>query len=209
MKGERVLRRENYSYPLNRRMATITYINRKRDGICVNCGKVASMPGKVYCEACAKLNSEARKEIRRWYKQGKICWYCGQNTIFGDEDVCPECLVKKSASALRSIEKNYGSIGEYQKKRIKSLKDQGLCQDCGSREVVEGKTFCKKCLDKRKYRSRRYYARKTVGEIKRSERVSFGLCYICGEELDTDKKVCSKCYERLHYSTIGGLADGR
>ena len=187
---------------------TITYVNRKKNGICVNCGKNASIKGKVYCEACSKSKSKDRRELRQCYKKVKICWYCGKNRIYGDEDVCPECLIKKNKSALESVNRKYGSIGEYQKQRVKRLKEQGICQECGSQKVVEGKTFCQKCLDKRKYRARRYYQKKTTGEIKRCERVSYGLCYICGSKLDTDKKVCSKCYEKLTYSSIGGVAHG-
>ena len=34
-------------------------------------------------------------------------------------------------------------------------------------------------------------------DIQRCERVSYGLCYVCGEKLDREGRTCKKCAELL------------
>lgn len=168
---------------------------KKKNGLCTRCGRKATVDGKVYCEECAKITNAYTAMQRSWYKAHKICYYCKTNTLFGDEKICPECAIKKNEGVKQSLEKNYGGAKNYAKERRERLKEQGICYQCGKNKVIESRVFCQSCLDKHRYKERRKYNRKVQGTIRRSERVSYGLCYVCGDPLDMDAKVCSKCYQ--------------
>lgn len=95
-------------------------------------------------------------------------------------------------------------VRQNQLKRIKN----GLCQRCG--KPTEGKTYCEKCGARRNLESRMRKERKKegIGLIPRSERISFGLCYTCGNPLDVEgKKMCSKCMS-TNYICNGNLTGG-
>lgn len=55
-------------------------------------------------------------------------------------------------------------------------------------------TYCEKCLAKKRIFERK--RREKNVPIPRSERYNYGLCYTCGEPLDSDKRLCQKCCER-------------
>ena len=89
--------------------------------------------------------------------------------------------------------------GHCEKKKINQLhrklyadrKEQGLCTRCGKRKATNG-TVCLDCYAKRR--------RKKYG-IERSERPTYGECYICGRDVLKGKRVCESCYHRLLINT--------
>ena len=129
-------------------------------------------------------------------KQG-FCPRCGKNKLWGDEKTCPECLADASIINRRSREKHYGSQHNYYVTDITRLKAEGLCRGCRKYKVMEGHTYCIACLVKKRERSKRDRLFKSGSDgIDRSERPSYGMCYTCGQPLDTDKRLCSKCSEQ-------------
>lgn len=177
-------------------MSKETYKRRKTQGICVKCGKKKAVKGKVQCFECAEHQKEENRKNRKFYMEHGICYRCGKNKLFGDEKICPECLAENMI-ACKKWQSKQGGSSEYYKKKIKILKEKGLCRKCNKRKVEVGKTYCTSCLIKHREESRIYRYKKSKNGIPRNERFNYGLCYICGNKLDTDKKVCESCLKTL------------
>ena len=86
---------------------------------------------------------------------------------------------------------------DYYRRDIARLKEQGLCRSCRKRKVADGHTYCSICLAKHNQRGKEYRKKKDKAGLERSERPNYGFCYICGEKIDRDGRVCKKCAERL------------
>lgn len=170
------------------------YYSNKDRGICVRCGNRKAMPNHVMCKICNEKAKAYQRETRIWMREKGFCPRCGRNRLWGDEKICPECLANASISNKRSREKHYGSQHNYYVTDITQLKAEGLCRGCRKHKIVEGHTYCIACLAKKRERSRR--DRLFKSGLSRSERYSYGLCYTCGQPLDTDKRLCSKCTEK-------------
>jgi hypothetical protein len=166
----------------------LSYKELKDNGICVYCKKQKASENKVMCDDCRRKQSDKKKSDRIFYKELGICPRCKKNTIYGDEGNCLECR-----SEMYSINLKYKDTekSREQGRRIYyKRKQQGLCATCGKRSNIVGSVSCERCLKKKRYYNEKYNA-----DIPRSHRVSYGLCYICGNPLDTDKKLCSVCCE--------------
>ena len=144
------------------------------------------------CQECADKQKKYLRENRQFFKDNNLCRVCGKNKLFGDEKTCPECLAYMAEVNKKSREK-HGGNSAYYKKDIKRLKENGICRGCRKRKVVEGKTYCEICLEKKRIRSQEYRRRKTVDGLRRSERPAYKLCYTCGSKLDREGRICQKC----------------
>ena len=179
---------------------------RKRKNLCYKCGKRPPREGKLMCQECADKNRISSKEYRNWITSMGFCYRCKKERIFGDEKICPECLAKASIINKKSVEKRYGNFHNFYLDDIAKIKAKGLCRACRKEKVLEGHTYCAECLAKNNERCRRERAKKSLNRvgIDRSERFSFGLCYLCGEPLDIpDKRLCSSCCEKLGHNFDG------
>lgn len=145
------------------------------------------------CFQCAESSKMYHRETRKFLKQMGLCPRCGKNKLFGDEKECPECVAMMYALNLKSMERRNFNAKEYYKKDIQRLKDKGICRRCRKRSVAEGHTHCAACLAKHREEGRKRRAYIKNKGISRSERPNYGLCYRCGANLDTDKRLCSKC----------------
>ena len=172
-------------------MSKETYDKRKKEGICVLCGKEKAKTNKVCCTSCGEKQKQNRKEHRDFSKKHGLCPDCGKNKLFGQERRCPECLARVYESNIKSRNKNKEYASEYYKKDILRLKSNGICRGCRKKTVMQGHTYCEKCLIKKRNK------RNSSIEIPRSERYYYGICYICGEKLDGEKRLCNKCSERI------------
>ena len=170
------------------------YEKRKEAGMCVSCGINKAMDGKVKCRACQEKHSEYQRKSREFFDSMGLCVRCGQREQAIGFKYCPECLEKSYEVNRRSVEKNGGTAKYY-----KARKANGKCVGCGN-APLPGHVRCAKCMEihdkyNRLYNARQKYAKN--GKIRRSERYEYGLCYICGESLDTDKRLCKKCTETM------------
>lgn len=130
-------------------------------------------------------------EIYHFYKDLGICIRCHKNVAEPQKVMCWECIESESERRHnKRIEKNQ-EYKDKDNKKYRMLKEQGICTYCKHRKAAFGKTKCEYCLSK--LRARRN-ARKC--DIDRSERVAYGICYICGKaDVIPGKGVCEKCYE--------------
>ena len=134
---------------------------------------------------------DVRKEEYHFYKSIGICTRCHKNSAEPNKVLCMECADEDSK---RSKEKRLQNINERRKKDLEKyerLKQNHICTYCKRRTAVDGKTKCRICLAVIKNKR----DRKRIG-IARSDRLSWGICYICGKNpVVEDKKVCEYCYK--------------
>lgn len=170
------------------------YYNKlKAKGICVRCCKNTAEKDHVMCKECLKIAKKTSKENFDWYKEHGICYRCGKNKLFGDEKTCPECRAKGVEITNKSRIKNYGSMHNYYMQRRERYLAEKRCVRCG-KPAVEGLKYCQPCLDRESEKKRKQRLRGELRSgIARSERYSYGLCYRCGNPLDTEKRLCSAC----------------
>ena len=135
-----------------------------------------------------------RYEEYHFYKGLKICVRCHKEVAEPNKVMCYECLEKENQymrEKRKSKEAREKDLSKYYE-----LKERGICTYCKKAKAIEGRTKCKKCLDK--IRNKRNSKK---CDIDRSERVSYGLCYICGNDgLYQDTHVCEKCYKKRYES---------
>ena len=137
------------------------------------------------------LKMGERKEEYDFYKSLKICVRCHKNTAEPHKIMCLECADKEKIADKKKREKNLEIVKAHDLDKYYRLKEQGICTYCKHRAAVPGKTKCVKCLAKIK--AKRDLNRK---DISRSERVSYGICYICGKDKIIDGHgVCEECYK--------------
>lgn len=178
-------------------MSKTTYENRKKKGLCVKCGKVPPVEGKVMCAECAEKQKIYQQETRKYLQNLGLCPRCGKNKLFGDEKECPECTAMMYEINQRSRERRNVTAMDYYRKDIKRLKEQGLCRSCRKRKVAEGHTYCSVCPAKKRERSREYRRKKDKIGLERSERPNYGFCYTCGNPIDREGRVCKRCAEMM------------
>lgn len=160
---------------------------RTRKGLCSNCGKPLDREGKM-CTACKEKVYQTYKARTEWYTSHGICPICGQNEIFPNEKICPECKAKRQTR--EENRKDYQK--KYQKALRKKRKALGLCTQCG-RPMDNDTTVCNACKEKNKQR-----VKKKPKQYVKENWVSDRKCAICGgEPLVEGKRVCEKCYSRL------------
>lgn len=179
-------------------MRKLTKTQMRERGLCTRCGKPNPTPNNCMCPECKEINKSQRKEVYAYRKRIGICVRCGKNKAEPNRCMCYECLdndrLRYSMVAKdrrRQGDKNY-------KRHITMIRLQsGTCPRCGKHESING-GLCKNC---RAYL--RNYRDMSRQEIPRTERVSYGLCYICGNKVMDGKGVCEECYKtRLSSVTI-------
>lgn len=127
----------------------------------------------------------------QFYKDLKICVRCHKELAEPNKVFCIECADRDNERAKIRRENNLEVSRKKDMEKYYALKERGICTYCKHEQAIPGKTKCKKCLAKIR---RKRNACKTC--IDRSERISYGMCYICGEKSMFGKKVCERCYEK-------------
>ena len=136
----------------------------------------------------------AIKTDKDTYKQLGICVVCKKRKAEPNSSSCLECLEKdRKRKAEYRMHGHYNNekSNQLHRKLYASRKEQGICTRCGERKATNG-TVCLDCYVKR---------RKQNYGISRSERPSYGECYICGRVVLKGKRVCESCYHRLLINT--------
>lgn len=121
-----------------------------------------------------------------------ICPRCRKRPVEPNKRACYECLALDRDRYKRKRQNgSYDQKADTERKRrqAEERRKKGLCYRCG-KYPAEG--LCGRC----KAKAARY-REKYSQDIKRSERPSYGRCYICGkQELYEGHKVCKKCYQK-------------
>lgn len=130
------------------------------------------------------------KDEYEFYKGLGICVNCLKEKAQKGYTRCLACrMAEREQEIARGRKKEYDKE-KYKQKRLLRKQD-GLCTKCGCRKAVKG-LLCSRCYS---YQVR--YRKRNMKDISRSERVSHGLCYICGKEsLMEGKRVCCSCYSK-------------
>lgn len=167
---------------------------RKENGQCIDCGNMLDRDG-VRCVECNMKHNEKTNADRKWYKENGICPRCRKNTLFSDENMCPECSAKMYEANIRSIKRlgrehcNYINAESRRKNYAKRV-ELGICTRCGKRQADYNFKTCGICRNKTKL-----YKQGKYGKPSRSERVQIGLCYFCDNPVKDGYKVCEKHYQ--------------
>ena len=168
--------------------------NRKTNGLCIDCGTELDRDG-VRCVKCNTKHNEKNNDGRKWYRYNGICPRCRKNTLFGDENMCPECSAEMYEINMNSRERlgreHYNEVHkEWSKRTHHEMIERGICTRCRKRKADYGYKTCGICRDKgRKYKRVKY------GKPDRSERYKQGLCYFCDNPIKDGYKVCEKHYQ--------------
>lgn len=192
--GGKMTNKEKYAEAKKKQRA-----ERAAQGLCTKCGSPIDTDGHW----CAKCRKDAR-EARAMFLSHGICPVCQKEKLFGQEKVCVECRAKKNELSAKYEARKKAEDGEAHRRRRNDnwmrmyyrRKEEGVCTACGKRKPEEGKAKCGICLNKNKEGSRAWRAHMDGG-IPRVERTSYGLCYVCGNPLDGEWKLCARCRKRM------------
>lgn len=79
----------------------------------------------------------------------------------------------------------YGN--EWKRKQYQSLKNKGICVDCGKEKTEEGRIRCQSCLNRRSSERRK----------ERLFYIEMGICPVCRKnKIYGDETVCLECKEK-------------
>lgn len=132
-----------------------------------------------------------------FYKSIGICVRCHKWPAEPNKVMCLECADNEKIHDRAKRQRNISYMKKNDLDKYYLLKQQGICTYCKHEKAVSGKTKCAKCLAK--IRTKRQSKR---NDIDRSERCSYGICYICGKNpILPGKGVCAECY-KLRLSAI-------
>lgn len=160
-------------------------------GLCPRCGKVPPAPKRTVCDSCGeKRNLASRARDARLRAEGKP---------------------RRDPARAREYER------ERSRKERAARHAEGTCTRCGQAPVVDGRSSCEPCLEKRRAADRvKYHAGKAAGlkyggadiEMKRRAgraksrrrqraRIEAGLCIRCGRLPPADGgTTCQPCRDR-------------
>lgn len=142
------------------------------------------------------------KELYNWYKSKGICTKCGTNKVKKGCTMCWDCAEKSNMRSQnyyhsKMTEDQYKRRLNYNRRKRELCVAFGICRDCLKRDAIKGR-FCLECYIKAQRRN----MKKREGEIQRTERVDYGLCYFCGKPVIEGKKTCPTCYENRKINVL-------
>lgn len=172
-----------------------TQLKRKELGLCTQCGNETQE--KVLCNNCSQKIKDRKEKL----KLLGLCALCGHEYAEPNKTKCFKCAEKDRLrqEKYRESEDYRENQSKGSKKRYQYRKEKGLCVVCGKKQQEKG-LKCISCYNKVKANRRRYNDKHGIPtDISRAERISYGLCYICGETGYDGHRVCRKhYYQRLH-----------
>lgn len=71
------------------------YEKRKKQGICVYCGKVKAIKNRIYCRKCREEMLGITKETYKWCKEKGICVRCRKEKAVKGRVLCTGCASKR------------------------------------------------------------------------------------------------------------------
>jgi len=149
---------------------TELYQQRRRDGLCVQCG--ADAGGKSRCTSCAAKSEAARKQRRAKRKVAGGCTACNRPAKEG-RALCQDCIDARSKVSTERYYRN---------------KAADVCRLCGGE--TDGTALCEKCRTTQKKHARAWYHRQ----------LQSNCCVRCGEPHEQAGSRCSRCREDVNQS---------
>lgn len=160
-------------------------------GVCYKCGKVKTDKG--ICDNCRNELNTRKNKLRKFSLSIGICPRCNKNALY--DDGYKSCIECRTMNKKYNENRKYVYDHEREMSRYYRLKEEGICVVCRKRMAEPNRTRCSICAAKLNENQDRIRVRKSGNALPRSEWVSYGFCYSCGQELDTDKRLCRKCCE--------------
>ncbi|MBR2408950.1 MAG: hypothetical protein IKB07_08340 [Lachnospiraceae bacterium] len=168
------------------------YNERKKNGLCVKCGKENDTSG-VRCSECKEKGNKNSRRGYSYYISIGICPRCRKEKLYGDERACLLCNADRYKRDLKRDRERYNEIHRKSSKKIyHESSAKGICTRCNKRKAAEGQKRCKMCIEK----VNEYRRKKSTG-VPRRLRPDFGMCYLCGEAVMKDQRVCASCHEKI------------
>jgi len=171
---------------------------RKENHICIRCGKNPTTD-KSMCDDCRDKMATYRNETRKFNKEHNICTMCRHEIVYDGFSTCEMCREKQKEYSAKFYSKETEvkrkerkrKQAEYMRDKRAKRKEQGVCVECGKKLCANSQIHC----------IEHYIANKnnyTPVEIPREQRVGYGLCYTCGNEIEnTQYKLCNCCLDRV------------
>lgn len=134
---------------------------RKANRLCIDCGNTLDRDG-VRCVKCNTKHNEKNNADREWYRENGICPRCRKNTLFGNENMCPECYAEMYEINMNSRERlgreHYNEVhNEWSKRTHHEMIKRGICTRCRKRKADYGNKTCGICRGKiRNYKRIKY-----------------------------------------------------
>lgn len=171
---------------------------RKANHICIRCGKNPTTDNSM-CDDCRYKMATYRNETRKFNKEHNICTMCGHEIVYDGFATCEMCRDKQKEYSAKFYSKETEEEklarnikqAEYIKNKRQERKTKGVCVECGKKLCANSTIHCLEhyIANKKAYKKI---------EIPREQRVDYGLCYTCGNEIeDKHYKLCNGCLERI------------
>lgn len=159
-----------------------TRARRKAAGLCVDCGRMPSRPGRTLCVRCALIHSKAKAEL--WRTNEEYRRKCNERqaasrAAAAAEGRCIRCGAPTDGVHLTCCE----CRAELADRRVAKMQDGGFCSSCLSPLPAGWKLYtCPACAARNR-------------EARR-ERLAAGLCIQCGARpARPGRKTCTACAE--------------
>lgn len=110
------------------------YENRKKSGMCTDCGKAPRFEGKTLCSNCIEKHNLSHKHWINKVKLSGMCVSCAKRPACKNNKRCVECIEKKKIS---------------DKKHKDKRRSLGVCLSCVN-PAYSNKARCLKCIEKGK-----------------------------------------------------------
>lgn len=140
------------------------------------------------------MTEQERYEEYHFYKDLKICVRCHKNPAEPKKVMCLECAGRErdryhqKGRSPSTLQKD----SERRKIHYRTCKENNTCPRCGRSVENKRYVYCARCRAKMKEQRE-----KGRGDISRSERVAYGICYICGKDkVVQGKSTCENCYQK-------------
>lgn len=131
-------------------------------------------------------------EYRARLKAAHLCLYCKKQdayTLAGRRH-CAECAEKDRMKAARYRSEHPGRNAENCARRVKHLKEDGICRLCGQRKADEGYVTCGICRARQRAYTKNYRRKRGV-----RPRLQGVICWQCNKKtVMPGKGVCEACY---------------
>jgi len=137
-----------------------TYINRKKNNLCVICGNPKGETKLVHCNECNILNNLRTGKDKQKLKEKKLCLHCRKPTN-NNKLLCNDCLKKAVQQSSRLRErKNNNNLCRYCGKYANIVKENSrICNNCWFKGIARGNTgssknwnLIKNLLEKQNYK---------------------------------------------------------
>lgn len=143
--------------------------------------------------------AEHGKNNYEYCKKHHICVKCKTEKALDGIVTCLECRFKSKEQSSEAYNKRNKTesahkMNIYRKKKTDLLIAFGVCIRCQKRDAEKNRVSCRYCLFENRQKCKNIRMKK--GIMPRELMGKGKYCYICGEEVVNNEKLCNKCKDR-------------